>query len=260
MRVLVTFAVEAEFAPWRKLRKFRPVRVTPPNSQVSTEFWETVIGEIGACVCLTGIAGRLPLEAVSFREALYEKPADFAISSGLAGALKPENAPGDVFAAEKIGTIGSSTDLVANATLVQLAKNLGASTVSRLLTVDRIVRTKEEKALLSKDADAVDMESAVIMQGFSEMRIPAITIRAVSDGSAEDLPIDFSRCITSEGKVRSPQMIMELFSHPAAVPSLIRFGRQSKAAATRLAEFLDEFVSSMSQLVAKRPFHEVAVQ
>ena len=259
MRVLVTFAVDTEFAPWRKLRKFQPVRVTPTGSANTTEIWETLVGDTAVSVYLTGIAGKFPREAMLFRESFYEKKSDFAISSGLAGALNPAYVPGDVLAASMTGTKDDSRDFPADAGLLRHAAAQSARIIRRLLTADRIIGHKEEKRLLSKDADAVDMESALLMKGFAEIQLPAIAIRAVSDGQAEDMPIDFARCITSDGKVRSPQLIMELASHPSSIPSLIRFGRQSKRAAANLAAFLDGFISSLPEHVSNSRIHEVAV-
>jgi len=260
MRILVTFAVEAEFAPWRKLREFRAIRVTPQRDSGPTEIWETSVGSVSVSVYLTGIGGRLPHDAMLFREAFYEKKTDFAISSGLAGSLKPDCVPGNVLAVVQTSTAGGRDVSSADPALLRRAEAGGAVIVQRLLTVDRIVGKKEEKAQLSLVADAVDMESALLMKDFAQAQVPAITIRAVSDGHAEDMPIDFGRCITNEGKVRPPQLFMELASHPTSIPSLIRFGQQSKKAAANLVSFLDAFISSLPDSVASQRIHEVMAQ
>src|SRR5207302_2895083 len=52
MRVLVTFAVEAEFAPWRKLRGFE--KMTKGKAQ----FFRARIGASEVNVLLTGVGGK----------------------------------------------------------------------------------------------------------------------------------------------------------------------------------------------------------
>src|SRR5438034_10683283 len=57
MRVLVTFAVEAEFAPWRKLRGFE--KMTKGKAQ----FFRARIGASEVNVLLTGVGGKNTLVA-----------------------------------------------------------------------------------------------------------------------------------------------------------------------------------------------------
>ena len=247
MRILVTFAVEAEFAPWRKLRQFSPVpiRVVPRDSG-PVEIWEAYVGDVIVSVYLTGIAGRLPLEGMQMREAFFHDKPTFAISSGLAGALKPCLVVGEVFVARETWNANGLKTHSADDGLLSLAKTAGATVIQRLVSTDHIVRKKAEKTRLGELSDAVDMESAVILKDFDTIQLPAIAIRAVSDGFSEDLPIDFSRCITAEGKVRTPELLWEIASCPSAIPALVRFGKQSKKAADRLVSFLDRFILTAS--------------
>lgn len=245
MRILVTFAVEAEFAPWRRLREFSPVRVVPRDSG-PVEIWEADVGDVVVSVYLTGIAGRLPLEGLQLREAFFRSKPNFAISSGLAGSLRSDLPIGTVFVAREACTSEGSSVHCADEGLLSLARSRGACVVQRLQTLDHVAGSKEEKAHLGKVSDAVDMESAFILKDFEKIQLPALAIRAVSDGCFEDMPVDFSRCITVKGDVRIPELLWQLASRPSAIPALVRFARQSKRAANTLIAFLDQFILATS--------------
>src|SRR5260370_31982214 len=89
MNILVMFAVEAEFAPWRKRRKFRRLPGDWPR-------FEAQFGGARVRAVLTGMGQTQALEAA--RRALPERP-DICISTGLAGALRGEYRPVDNLAA-----------------------------------------------------------------------------------------------------------------------------------------------------------------
>ncbi len=55
MRILVTFAVEAEFAPWRKLREFKKNTVPNGPSSQGVSLFKTTFRDDDVEVLLTGI-------------------------------------------------------------------------------------------------------------------------------------------------------------------------------------------------------------
>ena len=91
MKILVTFALENEFAPWRKMRRFR--RASVDNLD---QMYEAEVGSADVRVVLTG-AGRFAAQRSLGRAFDYEP--DMCIACGLAGALKPDYRPGAVLAA-----------------------------------------------------------------------------------------------------------------------------------------------------------------
>jgi adenosylhomocysteine nucleosidase len=245
MRILVTFAVEAEFAPWRKLRKFQHLRLGTRSSSEYSHVWETVIGDTSVSVYLTGIGRALPSEAVQLREAFFTSKLDLAISSGLAGALKEELRPGELITPLKARTLRNDANADSDPGFRERAIQQGALPIETLITVNRIVSTAEEKARLSFFGEAVDMESAIIMAQFAAATVPVLTIRAVSDAADEDLPIDFDRCLTPQGAIKPMNLLNAIVRRPGKLPNLVRFGRQSSQAAQRLAGFLDDFIASL---------------
>jgi adenosylhomocysteine nucleosidase len=239
MRILVTFAVNAEFAPWRKLRKFR--RNSCSDSGAS--LFVTAIGDSRVEVLLTGI-GRVACEE-SLAKARDPKP-DVVISSGLAGALSDRLKPGDIVAPIKARTLKNDAGADADRAMWDRAIRQGALSIENLVTVLQIADTASEKSRLSFFGEAVDMESAIIMSCFVAEGVPVVAVRAISDAADEDLPIDFDRCLTPQGTVRKMSLVNAIVRRPGSLPNLIRFGRQSNLAAQKLVKFLDDFVVSLA--------------
>ena len=239
MKVLVTFAIDAEFAPWRKLRKFRRMLLGGARSKDRLPVHRTTIGENDVTVFLTGMGRPNAAMLGQFAKAA---DAEFAISSGTAGALSPELEVGDVIAPKRVGTFKDSTGIGIRPSLLSFAERRGAKAVDVLLTSDRVIDSAEEKMNLSYFGNAVDMESAYLMEWLATENIPAMTIRTISDDSDRDLPLNFEEVLTPKGRVRPIRLAKELWKRPSKTGDLIRFGKQSKRAAENLAAFLDGFV------------------
>jgi len=56
------------------------------------------------------------------------------------------------------------------------------------------------------------------------------------------------------------KVLMQLAKNPLALPSLIRFGRQSKRAGALLAEFLENYLQDLAGREDAKPVSEVAVR
>src|SRR5271165_7516432 len=101
MRVLVTFAVEAEFAPWRKLRKFKKTLFNAAHYSKGVPVNAAEIGAHEVFTYLTGIG----IEMFNFEAACCFKDGriDAVISSGLAGALHEECQPLTIILPRRVG-------------------------------------------------------------------------------------------------------------------------------------------------------------
>jgi nucleoside phosphorylase len=256
MRVLVTFAVEAEFAPWRSARTFKKTRINPDHWSKGLEVQEKRIGNCEVWVFLTGIG----IKTFDFAIAYCLKGAgvDLVLSSGLAGSLNRELALGDIVVPRRVGTLRDAWGVPAAAGVGAFAEQCGAKLISTLLTADHLIATKEEKSTLAHFGDAVDMESFHIMSQFTTENVPVATVRAISDGSQEDLPLDFTKCLTSQGQLKVGLILKELLGHPAKASGMVRFGRQSRNAAEKLAAFLDRFIQNLTPEVLSGNASEVA--
>lgn len=246
MKILVTFALDNEFAPWRAMHDFRPGRW----GNVEAYFAEINGAEVG--VVLTGVG---PETAGVRASGVIWSESDsigVCISSGLTGGLKKGVAIGEVLAARMLRTASVHSDLNSNnldctKALVSFAEEMGATVVSRFFTSQQAIVWAGEKRRLSDTADAVDMESFEIVKEAVVFGIPAIAIRAVSDLADEDLPLDMNEVFTEQGKVSVPRVLGQIARHPGSLRGLMRLGLQSKAASEALARFLDRYVATVAE-------------
>jgi adenosylhomocysteine nucleosidase len=237
VKVLVTFALESEFAPWRKRHSFRESRFGEAPAFLTS--WEG----IELTVVLTGAGPRQARDAAASIPWMEWEEAGLCISAGLVGALRPEYLLGDLLAARSVLTAaGSEPAVESDADLIALAGRCGARIVNRFLTAGQVVGTAKEKQRLGELADAVEMESFELLKEASVRGIPAVAVRAVSDTVEEDLPLDMNQVFTEAGQVSIPRVLGQVVRHPQALPGLVRLGRRSQDAAESLACFLDVYL------------------
>jgi hypothetical protein len=130
--------------------------------------------------------------------------------------------------------------------LVEIARGHRAKVVDRFLGSKRIIADSREKQQLGVWGAAVEMESFRVMAAAHGRGIPAVAVRGISDGCDSSLPYDFRRAADREGKLSVKALFGQVVRRPSGIPGLLRLGRQSKLAALRTAEFLNEFVASMA--------------
>src|SRR5271165_2008234 len=157
MRVLVTFAVDAEFVPWRKLRKFRFVDFD------GLRLWHANAGDKEITALVTGIGTPSAAKAMDLMMRLADQNQNFdiCISSGLAGALEESLLPGDIIAPQVLIFENKRADLPSEQLKVdpelrQQALDGGAKTADCLLTVDRVLVKQSQKRSCSRRAQSVD--------------------------------------------------------------------------------------------------------
>ena len=238
MRILVTFAVEAEFAPWRKLRTFEK------QTDGRAEFFSVRIGGADVNALLTGVGGKRAW--VETTKTVWDGDVDICISSGLAGGLRSQYQVGEILAAREIQAIAWKQVVASDPQLLQLAERAGARLVDSFYSAERVIRSASEKQQLGKLADAVEMESGEVLFEAAVFGAKGIAIRGISDTSSEDLPMDFNKVMTSEGEVSIPRVLGEVVRHPMSMPALVRFGNQSRMAAEKLAGFLDHYIEAVA--------------
>lgn len=250
MRILVTFAVEAEFASWRKLRTFSFVDFD------GLPLWRTKIGNTDITVLLTGVGMEASAQAMGLmmKMADEDKYFDVCISSGLAGALCDTLRVGHIVApqsliAERAHQHHADEELRVDSVLRDLALRRGAVDSKCLITSDRLFVKASEKGAYASRAQSVDMESFEIIKEANALGARGVVIRAISDTANEDLPIDFSLTLAPNRQISLPKVLLQVAKHPLALPSLVRFGKQSRLAAERLTKFLDEYVEMLANTI-----------
>lgn len=237
MRVLVTLAVEAEFAPWRKLRNLQSRRAGG---------FEIFTGQIGRASVDFVISGMGIENARRAAEAAMPSPPAICIVSGFAGSLKPQYKVGDVLTARCVQLLGKAKTIECSRCLVTAAVENQAIEAKMFLTASDVVSSSEEKQRLSPFADAVDMESFAVLSAARERKISAAVVRVISDRFDEDMPVDIEATVDERGRVNIRGVVKHVALHPLQLPALIRLGRHSRTAAEALAHFLEAFLKELS--------------
>jgi len=244
MKILVTLALENEFAPWRRLRGFK--RIAGTNYAA----YDGNVDSADVRVVLTGIGAVHAKPVVA--NALQWLP-DVCISSGFAGSLRTTYCVGDVLAAREVMEMESGRTIAMDHDLLAAAEKRGIRTIGRLLSSANMVPTAEGKSRLGSMAEAVEMESFAVLTEAASRNVPAIAIRAISDLADEDLPMDFSRVLDQQGNMSGSKIARSLARAPHKLPALLRLGRNSQRAAAKLAESLDAYI----RYLGVRPSHTI---
>lgn len=205
---LICFALPDEAAPFRRL----------------------ALSQRGIRILVTGM-GRTNA-ARRFEEALNMGRPRFILTCGYAGGLDPELEAGTV-CFDPPDACGLGVRLLQAGALPAVFH-----------CAERIATTAAEKASLRQatGAQAVEMESGEIQKICRREGIPCVTVRAISDVAAEDLPLDFNRVMTSEHTLSLPRLVFHVVLRPWCVPSLLRLRRATREAGSELARVLVSLV------------------
>jgi adenosylhomocysteine nucleosidase len=247
--VLVTFAVNEELAPWRKLRAFRSI------DHDGLQLWRTNIGETDVTAMITGMGTQAAAQAMDLMMKMADdgRYFDVCISSGLAGALREGLFPSAIIAprtllAEVPHADLESEQLKVDKDLRERALEAGAVCVDCLLTAGQVLAKTHQKQACSSKAQSVDMESFEIVKAANAWGARTVVLRAISDTADEDLPINFNRTLSKKNQISVGKVLVELLKNPLAIPALVRFGRQSRRAAEALTKFLDRYVERLASV------------
>jgi nucleoside phosphorylase len=207
--------------------------------------YEARVGTAHVRVLLTGVKCRTAGDAI---RAGFKWSPDVVISSGFAGALRPVYGPGTILAARRVFDDHFDRHVApeSDRSLLGSATEQGAAPVGAFYTADTICLTAHDKRLLAPRADAVEMESHIIMSCAQRELVPAIALRAVSDTSNEDLPFDFNKVLTDGGQVSFSRVLGQVALGPRSLRALVRLAAQSRVVAQSLGRFLDTYVARVA--------------
>ena len=209
-------------------------------------FVEARIGTSDVALCLTGDgAGKAGRAADLLCEAV--RPTAL-LGAGVAGALSPGLAVGDVLVSRRIHDSHGDVAPPPDARLLAQALENSQATAGTFLTVARpVVLASLKKALLQTLDDggpaAADMESSAWARAAASRGIPYLIARAISDRAEEDLPEYIGRCVGLDGAVRRSSVVLSALAQPATIPALLRMRGRVLACAEKLAAFLEDFLS-----------------
>jgi adenosylhomocysteine nucleosidase len=233
--VVTTFALDSEFAAWRRLRPFR-------RSEGPVPIYESWIGSVRLRVVLTGIGQHA---ATAAAEAVFSDKPDLCIASGLAGGLSEALRVADVIVPSRVSGLGGAS-IACDPSALKLALGCGARRIDALYSASAIVVTALQKRRLSAIAEAVDMESRTILGESQRRNIPGLALRAISDTATVDLPLDLNRALNPHGDINRSRLLAALVRRPKALPGLVRLGVVGHRAATALSVVLDTYMVRMA--------------
>jgi adenosylhomocysteine nucleosidase len=248
MKILVTFAVRAEFAPWQRRRNFLRLPGEWP-------VFEAMLGGARIRAILTGMGQEHALEAA--KRSLVYRP-DICISTGLAGSLRSGYSTGDIVAARLVSEVGEPVAVASHRELLSTAVDCGARQIERLASSRTLVARSEEKRRLGSQAEAVEMESYTILAEAARWGVPAVAIRAVSDTVDFNVPYDFGETLDAQGQVRTLGVVSQILRRPTGLPNLLKLARDSRFASRRLAGFLDAYAGTMAERLSPIEHDSVA--
>jgi adenosylhomocysteine nucleosidase len=237
MNILITYAVEAEFAPWRAMLNLEKVTIGNITLQ------RAHIGQATVDFVITGMRAT---NAERVADAVISKTYSFCIISGFAGALQSSVKLAAIVVPEKVQNHASRQTEICNADLLVHASAIGATRIETLLTTDHVVNTATEKHRLSAFAAAVDMESFAILHIANKKTVPSAVVRVISDSFDRDMPAELDTMVDPRGNVKIAGVLRYVTKHPLTVPALVRLGRDSKTAAQALAHFLESYINKLS--------------
>jgi nucleoside phosphorylase len=237
MNILVTYAVDPEFDPWKKRRKFQDIRAGDFTLR------RTEIDGASVDFLVTGMG---PVRATRAMDAIASQEYGLCLASGIAGALQPSLDVGDIVVPRAVMESGTANKIACDPQLVQRAVSSGAKVIEEMVSCDRVASTVAEKARLGEFAAAVDMESFAIIEAAQRRNIRAVVIRVISDRHDQALPVDLSTTIDERGQVSIGAVLRIVAGNPGQISALMKFGRESKAAADVLARFLEAHIPAIA--------------
>ena len=164
----------------------------------------------------------------------YGKELEGLVSVGFCGALSLALEPCDIFIANEMYD-------VSHALSVPRSHSCERYKTGKLLSMDRIAGTAEEKAALHQKtgADAIEMEAAALVARAQEWKIPFYAVRVVTDTATEGFPLDFNRLRDRDGRFSRARILGAALRRPATIlPALLHLNRRCKAASRVLGDFI----------------------
>jgi adenosylhomocysteine nucleosidase len=155
------------------------------------------------------------------------------VSFGFCGALDPSL---------KIGEVCVGTEVICGDRTIQtgLPDTKRPFRRVRVISVDRVVGTAEEKRSLRRTGAAVvEMEAAGVAASVREWKLPFLCIRSVSDLATETFTLDFNASRMPDGRISMIRVVGCALRNPrTGVPELLKLQRQTAIAAGMLGDFL----------------------
>lgn len=180
------------------------------------------------------------------------------ISAGYGGALLPQLKVADAVVIEEVVTeeddrirLGGSYPFATADQEDQFQQTINGERIrilkGRLLTVNRIVATPDERTVLAEKSGAaiVDMETAAVVKVARDRHLPVLAVRAVSDTLETELPPEITTMLEKEGFARWEATASALWKKPRLVKLLWKLKQDTLLASEALAVTLKYLITSL---------------
>jgi adenosylhomocysteine nucleosidase len=178
---------------------------------------------------------------------------------GVAGALTPGLAVGDVVVAERVLDLEPrqptpseeiTTYVPRLSSAEKHALEKGRVRFGSCATQGRIALSTNDKTMLVRHFQlqapaTVDLESAAFARVASQTELPWIVIRAVSDIATENLPEFFAKCEDAEGGIAQKRVIWQALRRPWLWPQLITLQQRLNLCASQLSATLSLYLNTI---------------
>jgi nucleoside phosphorylase len=179
------------------------------------------------------------------------------IICGFGGALIRSLQPGDLVVASSVIDASKGLELksppilperaIIDSALALESNGFGLHT-GALVTADRVLITAQEKRNWHEHTGAVvvDMETAAAVNVAIAAGFQWLALRAVTDESDQDMPLDFNNIADANGTVSPLKVALATLLHPASIPGMIRLGSAANRAGKNLAALLSLIIDRNS--------------
>jgi adenosylhomocysteine nucleosidase len=162
-------------------------------------------------------------------------------SAGFAGALAPELQHGQVIVAREIVDTAGQAWTGDPQHIPPWLSDVPGVRVDRLLCVDHVVRSPEEKLSLGRkhQALAADMESLAVALVCEERKVPFLAVRAISDAVEDRLPAEVEHLLDQKTTAaRLGSALGSIWRRPGSIKDLWQLKESALAASDRLGRLL----------------------
>ncbi len=201
---------------------------------------------------MIAVSGQGKARAAAATKFLLRSNPLFLINMGVAGALAPDLASGDLVIpgevtdqAEKIGLASPVKQVLDN-----LLGSLGVDFKKGLLvTSSETVDSPEAKIALfrASGAIAVDMEAFAMAEVCKRSRLPCFVVKAITDSQSQTIPKAITSCLSETGHISFARFTITLLSRPWLIPRLVEMQKSFKSAIFSLEQVKVLLSSNLSR-------------
>ncbi|HSM36897.1 MAG TPA: hypothetical protein VK837_10910 [Longimicrobiales bacterium] len=169
-----------------------------------------------------------------------------AIVCGVAGALEPDLATGDIVVAEEVIDEASGAKAVP-AAAAAAARELPGARIGAVLTARAIAAGPQDRQALRDRwpaALAVDLETFSIARTLDAAGVRWLALRAIADGVRDVLPPYLESARGSDGAIRRAAVLGHALAAPSSIPALLRMRSRVARCSARLGAAAERVVAA----------------